>query len=165
MIAVDSDAEKQLWQYVFDLDLVTSLSYANNASDSLITCWANDPRKIKLSREDSLWVRLVDVEKALPARRYATAGQLTIAVRDATCSWNSAVFELNVNADGQAETCQSDKTPQIELDVRELGALYLGGRSWLQFADAGLIRGEVDSLWRAEAMFRCHPQPWCPEIF
>jgi len=39
----------------------------------------------------------VDVERALPVRRYGEAGALTLTVRDDLCDWNDGTFRLETD--------------------------------------------------------------------
>jgi predicted acetyltransferase len=54
----------------------------------------------------------------------------------------------------------------LELDVRDLAAVYLGGFSFARLALAGRVQElRAGALARADEMFRTERAPWCPEIF
>ena len=61
---------------------------------------------------------------------------------------------------------RTDEPADIALDVRELGAAYLGGTRLAALAAAGLVSelrpGAVGALSTAMSW---DPAPWCPRIF
>ncbi len=60
----------------------------------------------------------------------------------------------------------TDEPADLELDVRELGSVYLGGGSLAALAASGLVR-EVrpGALEPASAAFRSGLEPWLPHNF
>jgi predicted acetyltransferase len=111
---------------------------------------------------DGLWVRLVDVGAALSARAYGAEGSVVFEVEDAFLPENTGRWKL---AAGKAE--KTDEAADLALDVRELGATYLGGFTFGELLRAGLVREVTEgSAARADALFLTSgPKPWCPEIF
>jgi len=65
-----------------------------------------------------------------------------------------------------AECTRTDAEPDVVLDVRELGAAYLGGTSLVTRAGAGFVgqrtAGAVAALGRA---FVHEPAPYCPFVY
>ena len=91
---------------------------------------------------DNLWVRLVDVAAALAGRQYAADVDVTLAVTDTRLPANAGVYRLRADAFGPASVERVDpefEAPELSLDVRELGAAYLGGRSLAALTAAGLV--------------------------
>ena len=116
---------------------------------------------MRLRIGDGLWVRLVDVGAALSARTYATDGAVVFDVIDDFCPWNAGIWRLS---NGRARRATS--SPQLRLEVRELGSVYLGGFTFSQLVRGGRVeelrRGAAA---RADALFATTRAPWCPEIF
>ncbi|HVE98169.1 MAG TPA: sterol carrier protein domain-containing protein, partial [Mycobacteriales bacterium] len=112
-----------------------------------------------------LWVRLVDVPVALAQRRYAAPGAVVLEVTDAVCDWNTGRYLLD--ATGAVAGCErTDRAPELELSVTELGAAFLGGTRLGSLAAAGRVVEHVPgALARADAMFAWSPLPACPEVF
>jgi predicted acetyltransferase len=82
---------------------------------------------------------VVDVDRALAARTYATNVDVVLAVEDALCPWNARRWRLAGGPSGA--TCEATNDPaDLTLDVRELGAAYLGGTSLVSLTAAGLVR-------------------------
>ena len=93
---------------------------------------------------DGLWIRLVDVGKALAQRRYACPVDVVIEVTDELCPQNQGRWRLAAAAasvpSGFSGTCERTTAPaDLALPVRALGAAYLGGTRLGQLAAAGLV--------------------------
>jgi predicted acetyltransferase len=154
-----------IWRYVFGIDLMGTVQARLRPVDDPLLHMAADPRRISLRVSDGLYLRVIDVPAALAARRYATSGRLVIEVRDPFMGFAEGCFELN--ADPQGATCErTNAEPDLVMDVRDLGSIYLGGVSARSLAGAGRIRQEREgAVARAAAMFAAEAPPWCPYIF
>jgi len=165
LIGTDSDSEKALWQYLFGVDLISTISYWNQAVDDSLRWWLEQPREMERKITDGIWVRPVDVIAALEGRRYSSPGSLMFAMRDALCPWNDGVYQLDVDDGGAARCRLTDGTPDLEWTPEGLGSAYLGGHRVEELGRAGVIRGSAEALRRADAMFAWDRAPWCPELF
>ena len=81
---------------------------------------------------DETWLRIVDVEKALAARRYVGDGTVTIAVDDPLLPDNS--ITVAITGDGAERT---DRRAQLRIGIAGLAAVLLGGATWHSLAIAG----------------------------
>jgi predicted acetyltransferase len=160
-VGADAEATRALWRWLFDLDLAQRITAHKLPLDHPLTLLAAHPRRLQLQLADALWVRLVDVEKALSARTYAEKERLVLEVRDAVCPWNAGRWALEA---GRAERTEDELDLAMEVDA--LGSAYLGGMSFRALAEAFRVeertRGAVEL---ADALFRVPRLPWCPEIF
>ncbi|MEU5975800.1 GNAT family N-acetyltransferase [Streptomyces sp. NPDC047315] len=165
LIAVTPAAERALWQYLCSLDWVTTLRTGRRAPDDLLPLLLADPRAARtVAHADFLWVRLLDVARALEARTYDTSATLVLDVRDAAGLANGR-FRLEVAPDG-ASCVPSTGSPDLTLDVRELGACYLGDASVVQRAALGTVQEErAGAAALADRVFRTARRPWCPDVF
>lgn len=160
----DFGAEQTLWKFLSSIDLTTTVRASNRPIDDPLPHWLYNQRRSKRWITDSLWVRILDVPAALEARAYSADGQLTIRVVDEFGGWATGDFTLSVS--GGVGSCSAGTSePALTMDVSQLGAMYLGGKSALALLDAGLIGGSPDAAVTADAMFRSHYAPWCAEIF
>jgi predicted acetyltransferase len=165
LIAAGADAYAALWRYVLDVDLITRVTAEARPVDEPLRFLLADSRQPKTRIDDGIWLRLVDVGRALAGRRYAVDGRLILRVRDAFCPWNDGHYELNGGpTNASCERCTED--PDLELSADHLAAVYLGGNRFRTLHEAGLIqelqRGAVS---RADAMFATDRTPWCPSHF
>ena len=165
LVGADPQAEKALWQYLFGIDLATSLDYWNQPVDDPLRWWLEQPRRLERKVEDGLWLRPVDVAAALAGRRYSCAGSLRLRMCDRLCPWNDGVWELVVDGDGIGHCRPANAEPELELTPDALGMAYLGGHRFSTLGQSGLVTGSPDTLRRADALFTWDPLPWCPEIF
>ena len=117
-----------LWRFLLSLDLVSSFSWHDAPMDDPLRLLVTDPRAIKAELADGTYARLVDVPAALMARRYAAEIDMVIGVADPMLAQNDRAFRLQGGPDG-AEVKPSRRTPDLSMNVRELGAIYLGGVS------------------------------------
>jgi predicted acetyltransferase len=161
---LDGTARAALWRFALDIDLMHTISAWNQPVDDVLPWLLADPRRMKQKLFDSLWVRLVDVPRALEGRRYSAQGRLVFEVQDRFCPWNAGTYELEAGPDGAK--CRPSSAPaELRVRVQALGATFLGGHRFQQLAQAGWVEAEPDILRRADALFTWHPLPWCPEIF
>ncbi len=84
--------------------------------------------------------------RARPARRRSTARtyagpvDVVLEVSDPMLPANAGRWHLRSADDGSGATCErTDAEPALRLDVRDLGALYLGGQNLSQLVAAGLV--------------------------
>ncbi|MEU4444429.1 GNAT family N-acetyltransferase [Actinosynnema sp. NPDC050801] len=158
------EAYAALYRYLLDVDMVGELQFFT-ASDDPITHLLADSRLALRARADSLWVRLVDVDRALAQRRYGSDVDVVLDVSDEFCSWNAGRWRLTVK-DGTATVQRVDDDPDVVLDVHALGAAYLGGTKLTTLARAQRVRevtgGALNALSHA---FQGDRDPHCPEVF
>ena len=170
--AVDAAAAHRLWSVLLDLDLTAKVSTGMLPVDDPLLALLVDTRRPVPRVSDNLWVRLLDVPAALAGRRYAAPLDVVFGVRDAMLPGNDGAWRLvtgEAGADGtygaRVEPAGA-VAPDLELDVRELGAAYLGGRSLAALAAAGQVTAaRPDALHRAATAFGWPVAPVCPWVF
>jgi predicted acetyltransferase len=164
-VATSPVAHRELWRYLFGVDLVHKIEYWLLSVDDPLFLLVTEPRRLRPRPGDGLWLRIVDVERALGARTYATDGAVSLELTDAFLPANEGVWRLEVSG-GEARVSHSDAAPELRLDVADLGSTYLGGFTFAELARAlrvdELAEGAVE---RADDLFRTRSAPWCPEIF
>ncbi|MBB5808198.1 putative acetyltransferase [Saccharothrix ecbatanensis] len=164
MAARDDEAYAALYRYLLDVDMVGELKFFT-ASDDPITHLLDDSRLALRNRFDSLWVRIVDVDRALTLRRYNSDVDAVLEVADGFCPWNSGRWRFTVK-NGTATVRRVEDDPDVVLDVHALGAVYLGGTKLTSMARAQRVRevtkGAVNAL---SHVFSGDRDPHCPEVF
>lgn len=163
--ALDAAAAHRLWSFLLDLDLTVRVETPALPVDDVLLQLLVDPRPGQRRVGDNLWVRVLDVPAALTARRYAGPLDVVLDVGDALLPDNAGRWRLAVGADGSAEVTRTDRDADVRLDVRELGALYLGGRSASALGAAGLVDGDVPVLDAVTRAFVSPLAPVCPWMF
>ncbi|MCP2262835.1 enhanced intracellular survival protein Eis [Promicromonospora thailandica] len=174
VVALDAAAARALWGALLDLDLTNEVSPFVLPVDDVITQLLVNLRAAAPRTPDNLWVRLVDVAAALAGRRYAADVDVTLAVTDSRLPANAGVYHLRAEAFGPATVDRLDgsdrldgqTTADLSLDVRELGAAYLGGTSLATLAAAGLVTvHRPEALPRASAAFGWPVAPGASWVF
>jgi predicted acetyltransferase len=164
-MAVNPVAAREIWRFLFGIDLVDRVEAWLLPADFPIYLMMLEPRRLRYTYGDSLWLRLVDVRSALGARSYARQGSIAVQVSDSFCPWNEGTWRVSFDgrvADVEATEAEAD----LKLDVRDLAAAYLGAFSFARLALAGRAQElRAGALNRADEMFRTGRAPWCPEIF
>ncbi|MGH2819590.1 MAG: sterol carrier protein domain-containing protein, partial [Actinomycetota bacterium] len=164
-LATSPQAHRELWRYIFGIDLVQSVTGYFMPADDPLPLMLLEPRHLRMRVNDALWLRVIDLAPALEARSYATDGTITFELTDGFCEWNEGTWTLTA-ADGKATLAEATGGPELSFDAGDLGSAYLGGTAFARLAAAGrvteLVPGAVE---RADALFQTSLHPWCPEIF
>ncbi|MEU0285483.1 GNAT family N-acetyltransferase [Streptomyces sp. NPDC052492] len=166
LTGVTPAAERALWHYLCSVDWVVRVRSGYRAPDDLLPLLLPDPRAAAVTTHaDFLWVRVLDVVRALEARTYEGAGSLVLEVADADGPAGGR-YRLEVSEDGTGTCAPTTGNADIALDVADLGALYLGDESAVRLAALGRVREERAGAARtADALLRTSRRPWCPDVF
>lgn len=167
LIGADGGVEAALWRFCFDLDLVRVARSDMRPVDDPLRWHLVEPRQLSVtSLTDVLWVRIIDVATALAERRYATEGRLVIEVDDPFRPAGSGRYRLEGGPDGATCTRDDGASPDLRLDVADLGAAYLGGVSFQLLAAGGRVEELTPgAATRADALFRTDRAPYCATTF
>jgi predicted acetyltransferase len=158
-------ATREIWRYLFGVDLIDSVRVPRVAPDHPLFLMAAEPARLGFSMGDGLFVRVVDVHAALSARSYAGDGALVIELADHFCSWNEQVWRIAAEG-GRGEVEQHAGPADLRLGVADLGSAYLGGFSFAELWRAGRVDElTAGAVARADALFRTDRAPWCPAVF
>jgi predicted acetyltransferase len=167
LLADDDIALREMWRYVFGIDLVDRVKSRTSMlpADSPLYLMLLEPRRLRSTFSDGLWLRVVDVRSALEGRGFAADGEITIEVADDMCSWNQGRWRIAAR-DGRAQVERTDRDAELTLDASTLGAAYLGTFTFAQLRNAGRVFAHSEKAVRlADSMFRTDIAPYCPEIF
>jgi predicted acetyltransferase len=155
------ESTRAIWRFLLDVDWVARVRAGILPIDHPLVLLMAEPRRLRLSLRDGLWVRLVDVGAALAARSYSTTDSVVIEVADEFCPWNQGRWRVKAGA-----VERTNAPADLSGDVTALGSVYLGGFTWAQLARALRVTElRPGAVARADALFRHDVGPWCPEIF
>lgn len=138
MTGVDGRAEAAMWRYLCEHDLIATVQAFRRPLDDPLPLLLHDPRRVERKMMDALHVRIIDLPTALTARGYSADARVRVAVRDARFSANNGCWELELSPEGASVT-RSHASPDLSLEVMDLGALYLGAVEPHSLAAAGRI--------------------------
>jgi predicted acetyltransferase len=179
LIAADPAAGAALWRDLLSRDLIGSVTADLRPADDPLLYQLHDPRRARVRVVDNLWVRIIDLATALARRAYSSPVDVVLEVTDGLLPANAGRWRLRTagpggaagisdgaGISGAADCARTDEAADIALDVRELGAAYLGGTRLAALAAAGLIRElRPGAVGRLSTAMSWDPAPWCPRIF
>jgi predicted acetyltransferase len=157
--ATTPDATAELWRFLFGIDLVERVK--SGLVDPALPLFhlVQDPRRLRISVSDGLWLRLVDLQAALRARSFE-GEPVVLEVADSVRDGNAGRWSVG------PEPERTDAEADVALDVTDLAAAYLGAFSFERLAAAGRARElRPGGLARATALFATPLPPFCPEGF
>ncbi|WP_316528793.1 GNAT family N-acetyltransferase [Kitasatospora brasiliensis] len=164
-VAVDDAGYAALARYAIGHDLVDEVVFRHCSPDHPLRWQLADLRAADLGGEsDWLWVRLLDVPRALTSRGWFVDGELVLDVDDPFLGERRR--HLLTVRDGKAECVPTDREPDLSLDIRDLGSVYLGGTAPSALVRAGHIRAHrPGAAVLADALFRAERAPHCLHWF
>ncbi|MFJ5277277.1 GNAT family N-acetyltransferase [Streptomyces parvulus] len=165
LLAATPAAERALWHFLCSIDWITTVKSGWRSPDDLLPHLLPDPRAARVvTQADWLWVRVLDVVRALEARTYEGRGSVVLEVAD-RAGLTGGRWRLEAGPDGASCTATTGSA-DLALDVGELGALWLGDESAVRLAALGRVREERAGAARVvDALLRTSRRPWCPDMF
>ncbi|MEV6734380.1 GNAT family N-acetyltransferase [Streptomyces sp. NPDC051364] len=164
-IATDDAVFTTLARFVLGHDLVSQVVFKHCPPDHPLRWQLADFRAGQVSGDtDWLWVRLLNVPRALTARAWFVDGELVLDVDDPFLGEHGR-YLLTVR-DGKADCVPTEREPDLSLDVSDLGSVYLGGTAPSTLVRAGHIRAHrPGAVVLADALFRAERSPHCLHWF
>ncbi|RAG86539.1 GNAT family N-acetyltransferase [Streptacidiphilus pinicola] len=165
IVAVDDTVYTALAGFALGHDLVTEVLIKHFPPEHPLRWRLADFNAGQIGNHtDWLWVRLLDVPRALTARAWSTDGELVLDVTDPFLGEHDR-YLLTVR-DGKADCAPTTRAPDLSLDVRDLGSLYLGGTTPSTLVRAGHVRAHhAEAAALADAFFRTDRIPHCLHWF
>jgi predicted acetyltransferase len=163
-LATANDAAyRDLWRYLTGIDGSDEVQLANRPVDEPVRWLLHDARTLVMTQQvDFVWLRLLDVPRALSARAYAVPGELVLEVADDD-GGRFAAGRYRLSADATGAHCErTDATADLEITQRALASIYLGGFRLGALALGGGVPREntPGALARTDAMFGTGLAPW-----
>ncbi|MEU8912073.1 GNAT family N-acetyltransferase [Streptomyces nigrescens] len=164
-IATDDAVFTTLARFVLGHDLVSQVVFQHVPPEHPLRWQFADFRAGEVSGDtDWLWVRLLDVPRALTARGWFMDGELVLDVEDPFLGEHGR-YLLTVR-DSKADCVPTDREPDLSLDVSDLASVYLGGTAPSTLVRAGHIRAHRPGATPlADALFRAERSPHCLHWF
>jgi predicted acetyltransferase len=166
LMGANPNAWLDLWRYLAAVDWVSEVRAGVRPVDEDLRPHLADGRATRQAdRSDHMWVRLLDVRRALESRAYEVPGRTVLEVHDPYLD-RGGRFELDAGPDG-ATCAPTDRSPDVSVDIDVLGGAYLGGGSSLRgYALAGRIEEHsFGALAALERTMRTSRAPWATTNF
>ncbi len=167
--ATTHEAYAALWRYLASIDLVTVVRAESRRCSEPLPWLATNQRAVRQSSAiDGLWVRPVDVPRALEARAWERAGSLVLDVSepgDESRVAGTGRWLLDVSPDG-ARCTSTDRSADLALPLAAIGAALLGGTRLRDVVlTTGCDEARPGALALADSLFRTADEPWCSTGF
>jgi predicted acetyltransferase len=167
-----NDAYAALWRYLLELDLVGTVKAELRSVDEPVRWQISDPRAASEDRVgDHLWVRVLDVKTTLEARHYNAPGTFVLELDD-PLEYAAGSWLLSIDDSGTGVVRKLDDSEgfgdnhHLAMNVRDLGAIYLGATSISTLVKAGRISQKtMGASIAADAAFRSTTTPWLSTWF
>lgn len=144
LVAATDAAHAALWRVLLGVDLADVVA-VRSTPDEPAQAMLTDPRLARVVRSrDGLWLRLLDVPRALELRAWAAPVDVVLAVTDPFLGRDAAV--RLVAGPGGATCTPTTAAPDVACDVATLGAVYLGGHRARVLHAAGRLRGDAGAV-------------------
>jgi predicted acetyltransferase len=162
---LDAAAERALWEWIAGIDLVGRIYLWRTPVPHPLLLQLADPKRLGLLIGDGLWLRLLDLPRALEARAYEASGALTLEVTDTLMPANAGRWRIEITQ-GEGVVTRTDGAPDLRLDTADLAATYLGGFTFADLALAGRV-GECrdGAILAADRLFATHAPAWSSTMF
>ena len=163
LVALSPSVRAQLWQFALSVDLVQEVFAAQVAVDDSLRFLLADVRRLRVDAvNDNLWLRILDIERALQQRCYSSTDALVLEVHD-----GAVVTRVVLDGGPEGAQCRATSAePDLVLGISQLGSIYLGGTRAEQHFAAGLVEERTPgAVARIDAMFASYPTPATPTWF
>jgi predicted acetyltransferase len=121
-------AYRDLWAYLGGIDGVDEVHLPNRPVHEPVRWLLPDARTLALTGlVDFMWLRVLDVPRALGSRRYACPGSVVLdVVDDAPGAFAAGRYLLTADRT-EVECLPTDRPADLEINQRALASIFLGG--------------------------------------
>jgi predicted acetyltransferase len=171
LIWLDPDAYRSLWSYLGRHDLVGRIVWQNVPADDPAPDLLMEPRLLRTTVGEGMWLRVTDVGAALRGRGWDVGGvELAIGVTgDTLIPENNGLWRLSIDAALKAAVTHEPESAvggcDVVLDVAALAALFAGYKTSTALALAGLARGNAAALRGVDHAFATRSAAHCLDHF
>ena len=150
--------DRALWLALVNIDLVEILTYEFSYYGDPLPLSLVDPRAVTAKKSsDSVWLRILDLERATSERGFESDGSVVLHVEDSMGYCQGTWRMIAEDGVGRAEPTQDE--PEVRLAVDTLASLWFGDRTAATLASAGLIHGDPSSINTLSRMFATSHAP------
>ncbi|MCL1897403.1 MAG: GNAT family N-acetyltransferase [Micrococcales bacterium] len=141
LVALDPASHHRLWSTLINMDLQAKVAAGHRPIDDEVLALLENPRQADGKTVDTLHVRILDLPAALAARGYAVPINVVMDISDPQFPQNAGRWRLMAGLERQTVIVRdAESTADLELSIRDLGAIYLGGPSLAWLVGAGVVK-------------------------
>ncbi|GAA5133687.1 enhanced intracellular survival protein Eis [Alloalcanivorax gelatiniphagus] len=151
MVALTPTAQLALWSLLGSIDRVRTVTFNLFHPDDPLPWALSDINRVKTTEvQEFLWLRVLDVPRALAARPWAADGTVVLEIDDPL--GHAAGRFAVTTSDGVALVVATDAAPDVSVDAETLGTLYLSPVGVGMLHQAGRLQGTDEAVRRFAAM-------------
>lgn len=160
MVALNPSAQLGMWSFFGDMDRIAKVTNGLAHPEDPLQWALTDLNRVKTTEvEEFLWVRVLDVPRALTARPWSADGTVVLEVDDPQ---DHAAGRFRVTtSDGVATVSRTEEPSDVQVTAETLASLYLGGVPVQQLRRADRVEGTDDAVRRFAAMADLSDPPYC----
>ena len=165
LVWLSPPAYSAMWGFLSNMDLISRVDWGKAPPDDPLPHLLLEPRKLNITSADGLLARIVDLERALPQRRYNGEATLIMDILDDLCPWNNGAWKLTVSPEGN-QIVRTAQAAQLKMPVSTLAMLMFGQISASQAAAMGRLDENIAGslpLW--DDVMRTRSCPFCADSF
>ena len=165
LVWLTPSAYYSIWHYLSQMPLADNIIWDRVPPDDPLPHILLEPRMIHLTSMDGLLARIIDVEKALPRRKFNTEDVLTFEIIDELCAWNNGRWRLETNVN-QSSIRKTTADPEVAMPISTLAMLLFGQITATEAARMGrldVLNDNALSKW--DNVMRTKYRPFCADLF
>ncbi|WP_018157019.1 GNAT family N-acetyltransferase [Demetria terragena] len=137
-------AQLALMRRLLSLDLMSTVKISPRPTDDVLRAWLGSERGVIGPSVDNLWLRFVDLPKAMSLRGYTGPGEVVIEVADEVLPDQGGRWLLTATAHGQGGVERTDRAADLSLTTQQLASAYLGAGGLPTLHRGGLLTEQRD---------------------
>lgn len=158
LFAETVDARAALWRFALQHDLVDEVTADLQTTDDPLPWLVADQRGVKQEIHDHGWLRILDLQQTLEARRYSAPLDLVLRIED-PLDFTDGTWRLRVDGAGAATVEPSDADPDATMGVSALSSIYAGAVRAETLRGAGKITTNAMVAEQLDRAFIALPAP------
>jgi predicted acetyltransferase len=164
--ALTDTAYVSLWRFLAEMDWAATVKATRRSPTERLQWLLTNARSLVTSEiGDALWVRLVDIPRALAARTYEREASIVLEIVDREVPAGRIRVKLDAGPSG-ATCTETTGSPDLTLDVAALGSAYLGGMPLRHAVLAtGIDEHRAGALTEADVLLGTRVEPWISTFF
>ena len=160
MVALTTDAQLGLWSFLARMDRIKTITHGIAHPEDPLAWALTDLNRVKTTEvQEFLWLRILDVPRALTARPWAEDETVVLEVDDPQ-GHAAGRFEVTT-CRGVATVSPTEQEPDVRVTAETLGSLYLSGVPVQQLRRAGRVDGSDEAVRRFASMADLSDPPYC----
>lgn len=153
LLGLDQTAELELLRLLAGLEGVNQVRWPHCFNRRFPLTWAlSDHRVVRTASEfDTVWVRIMDIERALQLRQFDADGVASLHIVD-PLDEITGTYTVEVS-DGEAAVTRSAREADLTINLASFAGVYSGLAHPFELAASGTVSGSAEGIARVGRLF------------